>query len=75
VLTSTGTRGRDVPRSSTRPIEVRQACWARLWQVLLREPSSDDTEEQRSEPSSESGETEDAAPRAESEMEVAMRVP
>ena len=45
------------------PIEVRQTCWDRLWQILLREPAIDALEQQGSEASSEFAETNDAAAR------------
>jgi hypothetical protein len=45
----------------TLPIEARQAAWSRLWQILLREPSSDAVEQQKSEPKSESAESNDDA--------------
>ena len=48
------------PSSTTLPIEARQAAWSRLWQILLREPSSEDVEQQQSEPKSESAESNDA---------------
>jgi hypothetical protein len=61
-----------MPSPSVLPLEARQAAWTRLWQILLREPSNDDVEQQESEPSSEFAETNDAAARAASGREVAM---
>jgi hypothetical protein len=59
-----------MPPPSALALEARQAAWSRLWQVLLREPSSDDVEQQESVPSSESSETNDAAARASSGKEA-----
>ena len=63
---------RDIPRPSLASLEVRQTCWDRLWQILLREPPNDVVAQQGSELSSESAETSDAAARAASGKEVAM---
>jgi hypothetical protein len=59
-----------MPSPSVLPLEARRAAWSRLWQVLLREPSSDDTEQQEAEPHSESAETNDAPARASSGKEA-----
>jgi len=61
-----------VLRPSSVSIEVRQACWDRLWQILLREPSNDEMEQQGSEASSESAKTNHAAARAALGKEVAI---
>lgn len=50
--------------------EVRQAAWSRLWQVLLREPSNDESESREIEPGSEVVETNEATARAAPEKEV-----
>jgi hypothetical protein len=65
-------RGQGVLRPSSVSIDVRQACWDRLWQILLREPANDDVEQQRSESSSEATETNAAAARVALSKEVAM---
>ncbi len=65
-------RGRGVLRPSSVSIEARRACWDQLWQILLREPSNDEMEQQGSEPSSEFAETNDAAAHAASGEEVVM---
>jgi hypothetical protein len=57
---------------SALPLEARRVAWSRLWQILLREPPDDDVAQQGSEPSTEFAETDDAAPRATSDMEVTM---
>jgi hypothetical protein len=69
----TGVEGReqDVLRPSSVPIEVRRACWDRLWQILLRDLPNEDVEQQESEPSSEPAETNEAAPSVTSGKEVA----
>jgi hypothetical protein len=54
------------------PLEVRQTCWDRLWQILLREPANDAVEQQGTEPSSESVEINDAAARPASGKGVVM---
>jgi hypothetical protein len=59
-----------MPSPSVLPLEARRAAWSRLWQVLLREPTNDDAEQQRAEPGSESAETNEATPRAELGKEV-----
>ena len=57
---------------SVLPLEARRAAWSRLWQILLREPSNDDVQQQGSELSSEATEANDAAARAALGKEVAM---
>jgi hypothetical protein len=64
-------RERDVLRPDSVSIEVRRACWDRLWQILLRDLPNDDVEQRESEPSNELAETNEAAPRASSGKEVA----
>ncbi len=50
-----------MPSPSALPLEARRAAWARLWQILLREPSNDESEPREPEPGSECAETSEAA--------------
>lgn len=63
-----------MPQLKTASIEVRRACWAQLWQILLREPSIDDPERRETEPGSEVAETNNPTARAPPGKEVAKSV-
>jgi hypothetical protein len=54
------------------PIEVRRACWARLWEILLREPCTEEAEQRESESSREPGGTNGAGARVALGKEVKM---
>ena len=65
-------KGIVMPSSSPLSIEARQVAWSRLWQVLLREPTTEEAGKWESEPSSESPKTGEAVARAPPRKEVVM---
>jgi hypothetical protein len=54
------------------PIEVRRACWDRLWDILLREPCNEEAEQPETESSRELGGPKGVRIRVASRKEMAM---
>jgi hypothetical protein len=53
-----------VPSPSALPLEARRVAWSRLWQILLREPSTDEVEKRETDLVGEVAEIGEATARA-----------